>query len=145
MSAAPSLRHAEGEAQIRACFPVMRELRPALADADTFVAQIARQYAAGYRLLAAWHGHVPVALAGYRVQENLLHGRYAYLDDLVATEPARRQGLGARLLDAVMAEARTADCRKLVLGTGLANALAHRFYYRQGLLATGLSFAMPLG
>lgn len=145
MSAAPSLRHAEGEAQIRACFPVMRELRPALADADTFVAQIARQYAAGYRLLVAWHGDSPVALAGYRVQENLLYGRHAYLDDLIAIESVRRHGLGARLLDAVMAETRMAGCGRLVLGTALANALAHRFYYRQGLLATGLSFAMPLG
>jgi hypothetical protein len=42
-------------------------------------------------------------------------------------------------------EGRALGCGKLVLDTGLANALGHRFYYRAGLLATALRFTMPLG
>lgn len=144
MSGAPTLRHADDDAAVRACFPVMRELRPALAGADEFAARVARQRRAGYRLLAAWRGEVPVALAGYRVQENLLHGRHLYVDDPVAAASERSRGFGARLLDALADEGRAEGCGRLVLGTGLANTLAHRFYYRQGLFAVGLGFSRSL-
>ena len=139
-----SLRHAETEAETAACFPVMAELRPKLADAQEFAERVARQRTAGYRLLAAWRGGVPVALAGYRVEENLVHGRFIYVDDLVTAAGERGRGLGARLLDAVIAEGRRLGCARLVLDTALDNVLGHRFYYRQGLLARALRFSRDL-
>ena len=138
------LRHADGASDIAACFPVMVQLRPHLADADELVARVARQHAAGYRILAAWRGDTPFALAGYRPEENLIHGRFLYVDDLVAAESARREGWGARLLDAVAAEGRAMGCTLLVLDTAIDNVLAHRFYYRQGLLARALRFSRPI-
>ena len=57
---------------------------------------------------------------------------------------ARRNGIGARLLDAVAAIGRDADCAHLVLDTALDNVLGHRFYYRQGMLARALRFSRPL-
>src|SRR5262249_9205372 len=128
-------RHAETAAEVAACFPVMAQLRPHLADADELVARIARQCEDGYRLLAAWAAGVPVGLAGYRLAENLIHGRFVYVDDLVTTEPQRGTGIGARLLDAVAEYGREQGCARLVLDTALDNVLAHRFYYRQRLLA----------
>jgi len=83
VSVSPVLRHAESDAEIAACFAAMRELRPHLADAAEFVGRVRRQQADGYRLLAAWRGQTAVGLAGYRVTENLIHGRFAYVDDLV--------------------------------------------------------------
>ncbi len=80
-----------------ACFPVMLSLRPHLTGPDELVERVTRQNReAGYRLLAGWRDGVPVALAGYRVEENLIHGRFVYVDDLVSAESARREGLGAR-------------------------------------------------
>lgn len=73
----------------------MAQLRPQLASAAELVARVARQRAAGYRLLAAWRDGVPIALAGYRAEENLTHGRFLYLDGLVTTEGERRSGIGA--------------------------------------------------
>jgi GNAT superfamily N-acetyltransferase len=108
------------------------------------VAQLARQAESGYQLLAAWLGDKVMGLAGYRIQENLLYGRFVYVDDLVVHHKARSQRLGERLLDAVRDEARPVGCTHLLLDTGLANALAQRFYFRQGLLATGLHFGQPL-
>lgn len=35
------------------------------------------------RLLAGWQSQQVLGLAGYRIQENLLYGRFLYLDDLV--------------------------------------------------------------
>lgn len=139
-----TLRHAETEAEAAACFPVMVELRPKLADAQEFAERVARQRAAGYRLLAAWRDGVPVALAGYRVEENLVHGRFIYVDDLVTAAGERSQGLGGRLLDAVIAEGRRLYCARLVLDTALGNVLGHRFYYRQGLLARALRFSCEI-
>ena len=138
------LRHADTDAEVAAAFGVMALLRPHLADADELVARVGRQRDAGYRLLAAWRDGMPIALAGYRIEENLIHGRFVYVDDLVTAEGDRRSGIGARLLDAVAAEGRRAGCARLVLDTGLDNVLAHRFYYRQGLLARALRFSREI-
>lgn len=127
-----------------ACFSVMRELRPHLASKETFAEQVQRQMRQGYRLLAAWQDAQVVALAGYRLQENLLHGRFIYVDDLVATTNARGHGLGEQLIEALRQEAQRLDCAQLVLDTALANALAQRFYFRQGMLATGLHFRQAI-
>jgi ribosomal protein S18 acetylase RimI-like enzyme len=135
-----TLRHAESDREVAACFPVMAVLRPHLGSAEELVARVAHQRAAGYRILAVWRGDAPLALAGYRVEENLIHGRFVYVDDLVTQESERRRGLGARLLAAVAAEGRREGCARLVLDTALDNVLAHRFYYRQGLLARALRF-----
>ena len=138
------LHYAESAAEITACFPVMSLLRSQLANAEEFVARVARQHTAGYRILAAWQQGAPIGLAGYRVEENLIHGRFVYIDDLVTAEGERRQGIGARLLDAVAAEGRRLGCGRLVLDTALDNVLGHRFYYRQGLLARALRFSRDI-
>jgi len=139
-----AFRHAETAAELTACFPVMLELRPHLADAREFLPRVQRQAADGYRLLAAWRDGQPLGLAGYRVQENLIRGRFCYVDDLVVTASARGGQLGARLLDAVSVEARALGIGRLVLDTAIDNLLGQRFYFRYGMLPAGLRFAMPL-
>jgi len=139
------LRHLESEVEIAAAFPVMAQLRPLLSGADEFVVRVRRQQReAGYRLLAIWRNGSPVALAGYRVEENLIRGKFIYVDDLVTAQTERRFGLGARLLDEVAKIGAQVGCRGLVLDTALDNVLAHRFYYRQGLLARALRFSREL-
>lgn len=131
-------------AQWRACFPLMRILRPHLEDADEFVWRLQRQAEQGYRLLVARAGDEVMGLAGCRQQENLLHGRFFYVDDLVTREDLRGQGLGEHLLNEVRAQARRLGCVNLVLDTALGNARGQRFYYRQGLLALGMHFREAL-
>ena len=137
-----------GEAEIGACHDLMRQLRPHLTSVDEFIARWRRQSADGYRILALWDGQGPksgpCALAGYRITENLVHGKFLYVDDLVSDQAERSRGYGAQLLDKLKEEGRALGCNKLVLDTGLDNALAHRFYYRQGLLAQALRFNFPL-
>ena len=138
------LRDCTQEAEIAACFPLMRQLRPQLADAEELVARWRRQSADGYRVLAVWPDDRPVALAGWRLSENLIYGPFLYVDDLVTDEAARGQGHGARLLEHLRSMAREAGCVRLVLDTALDNVLGHRFYYRNGLLARGLRFGIPV-
>ena len=138
------MRHAETPADLRACYAVMAELRPHLEGEDDFLARLDRMRAGGYRLLALLRGAAPVALAGYRVQENLVYGRFLYVDDLVTAQDERGHGHGAQLLDALELHATQAGCARLVLDTGLGNALAQRFYFRQGLLTGALRFGKVL-
>lgn len=142
----PSLRiaHAESDAEIAACFPVMRELRTHLADAGELVARVRRQQREGYRLLALWDGDRAVACAGYRVTENLVRGAFLYVDDLVTASDARSRGLGAQLLAAVEAEARTQGLHHIVLDSNVQNSRAHRFYFREGFSIRSFRFARAL-
>src|SRR5215475_13201207 len=113
------LSHIDDAQDCGACFDVMRELRPHLPGAQAFAEQIRRQAAQGYRLLAAWRDGAVAALAGYRVQENLLYGRFLYVDDLVTAAGARGLGLGGQLIDALRMEARRQGCAHLVLDTAI--------------------------
>lgn len=138
------LSHIDDDQGYQACFDVMRELRPHLTDVATFAAQVRRQSGQGYRLMAAWRDGRVEGLAGYRIQENLIYGCFLYVDDLVTASGVRSRGVGAKLIDALRDEARGQGCANFVLDTGLANALAQRFYFRQGLLARGMHFGQPL-
>jgi GNAT superfamily N-acetyltransferase len=136
--------HLDTSDSLLPAFNVMRQLRPHLTDAGSFAAQIARQHAEGYRLLAAFEADRIVGLAGYRTLTNLLYGRFVYVDDLVVDDTLQSGGIGAQLLDAVRQIAREAGCAQFVLDTGLHMPLAQRFYFRNGLLARGMHFVEPL-
>jgi GNAT superfamily N-acetyltransferase len=141
---ATHLRRAVTDADIASCFVVLQQLRPHLAGAADLLARVRRQEAEGYQLLIASHGECIVGAAGYRIQENLIRGRFAYVDDLVVLKGKQRHGIGARLLDEVALRAKEAGCGWIVLDTGLDNALGQRFYFRWGLLATALHFGKGL-
>lgn len=143
-AAKPVIRHADTETTLGACFSLIQQLRPHLTDPDDFLCRVERMAGDHYRILAIWQGDQALALAGYRLQENLIYGRFLYVDDLITHESARRRRFGARLLEELTAIATQADCVRLVLDTGLANSLAHRFYCRQGLLTGALRFSKAL-
>lgn len=137
----PDIRPAQTPQEVAACFQVMQALRPHLTTPSELVERVQRQTGEGYRLLAAWSGGAVVGAAGYRMQENLIRGRFCYVDDLVVAEQHRRHGLGARLLDAVAVEALAAGIPRLTLDTALDNLLGQRFYFRYGMLPASVRFA----
>lgn len=137
-------RHAETDAEVAACFPLMRLSRPHLTSPEEPRARFRRQAQVGYRIIAAWRDREAVGVAGYRPCENLIRGPFCYVDDLVVREDLRRSGLGARLLKAVGTEATARGPPHLVLDTGLDNLLGQRFYFRFGMLPAALRFAMRL-
>lgn len=134
----------EDEVLARTCFPLMHQLRPHLSSADEFVERWQRQARSGYRLAAQFLDDEPVALTGFRIHENLVHGRHLYVDDLVADGAARSRGYGGRLFKYLIEAAKAEGCAKLLLDTPVANAGAHRFYYRQGLLITAFRFGLQV-
>lgn len=144
MSRDIEIRHVEQLAGIGECHAVMMELRPNLPDKDSFIRQVERQRQQGYRLSTAWSGSRIVGVIGHRLQENFLHGRHVFVDDLVVREEARGDGVGALLLSAARAYARQQRCGYFVLETGLHKVLAQRFYFRQGMLPHAIGFVEAL-
>lgn len=138
------IRTAASEAEIRACYPAMHELRPHLAE-DDFVAQVQRQMQRhGYVLVYIALKEQVVAAAGFRVAEFLAWGKTFYLDDLVTLSAARQQGYGGKLLDWLLAKARELGCQQFHLDSGVQRHDAHRLYLNKKLQITSHHFAKVL-
>jgi GNAT superfamily N-acetyltransferase len=134
------LHEAESPENVQSCFTLMKLLRPHLQEPEELVARWRRQQREQYHLLVVREDHKAPALAGYRYQENLLHGLHLYVDDLVTSDDARGEGYGSLLLTRLKSEARERGLSRLVLDAAIGNTLGHRFYFRNGFLAQGLHF-----
>lgn len=128
--------------EILACFPVLRQLRPAL-DQGTFVADVRRMQDQGYLLASLRDGDI-AAVAGYRYFEMFAFGPTLYVDDLVTDDRRRSSGYGERLLTWLKEEAIRNGCRYLTLDSGTKRLRAHEFYRRHGMHDVALHFAIPV-
>lgn len=129
-------------------FRAMQALRTHLRDRQEFVRRVDEvQRPAGYRLVGAFEdGTDALAIAGFRIGENLAWGRFLYVDDLSTLPEARRRGYARGLLDWLLEEGRRQGCDQLHLdsGVGLARAEAHRLYLNAGLVIASHHFACDL-
>jgi GNAT superfamily N-acetyltransferase len=130
---------AESDAEVLACFPVMRHLRD-LESAPQFLSRFREQQRSGYRLAFVRDGGEPRAVAGFRIGENLAWGRHLYVDDLVTLPAARSNGYGAALLTWLAELAQSEGAEELHLDSGIARTDAHRFYEREGLEISSYHF-----
>lgn len=129
--------------EIAACYPVMRELRPHISR-ESFVECIRDQQSQGYKLAYIEVDGAPVAVAGFRIGQNLAWGSFLYVDDLVALASHRSRGYGAHLLAWLNEQAVKEGCDQLHLDSGMHRKDAHRFYEREGLQAASLHFVRKL-
>jgi len=134
-----TIRVATTDTEITACYRVMRELRPHIAE-EQFLPRVRGQERAGYRLAYIQESTGVVAVAGFRVGENLAWGRFLYVDDLVVLPGHRSKGYGARLLSWLKERAAMEGCEQLHLDSGIQRKEAHRFYEREGMTMASLHF-----
>lgn len=137
------IRALASDAELRAAWPLVSQLRPQL-DEDRFVAQIQRQLAGGSFRATALYDGAPRAFAGWRVHECLAYGRHLYVDDLVTDASARSRGYGKALLDWLKAEGQRLGCVRLQLDSGTHRKDAHAFYLREGLRIEAFHFGIAL-
>lgn len=137
------IRLAETPEEIARCFTVMFELRPHL-EPVSFVEQVRRQQAEGYRLAFLEDGSAVQSCAGYRISENLSSGRFMYVDDLVTASSARSSGFGGELFDWLVAQARAEGCAQFQLDSGVQRFGAHRFYLMKRMDITAHHFGLKL-
>jgi GNAT superfamily N-acetyltransferase len=137
---------AETDDDVRACHPVMVELRPHLAAVDEFVAQVKRQRAeSGYRLVMLRDPDAGVvAVAGIRIAEWLPSGRCLEIEDLVTRDGERSRGHGGVLFDWIVEHARREGCAELKLVSHVSRFAAHKFYLNKGMVILAHFFSMPL-
>jgi GNAT superfamily N-acetyltransferase len=132
---------AQSAAAIAACFPVLVQLRPQL-QTDHFVAQVQHLMQQGLQLVSLSVQGQVVSVAGFRIYENLFHGRFMYVDDLITADAARSQGYGKQLFAWLVAHARDNACTSLELDSGVQRFAAHRFYLREGMEIRGHHFSL---
>lgn len=134
---------AQTDAEISACYPVMAQLRPHLTR-EEFIARVRRQQGSGFQLAACRTDGVVVAVAGFRILDNLAWSRFLYVDDLVTDEARRSQGHGEALFDWLVARARADGCDQFHLDSGVQRFGAHRFYLARRMDITSHHFALKL-
>lgn len=111
---------------------------------EEFLLRVRRQQADGFQLAALTTEDAVVAVAGFRVLENLAWGRFLYVDDLVTDEARRSHGHGEALFAWLVAHARAEGCDQLHLDSGVQRFGAHRFYLARRMDITCHHFAMKL-
>jgi GNAT superfamily N-acetyltransferase len=134
---------AETDAEIEACYPVMRELRPHLV-ADTFVATVRGLQKDGYMLAFGLEAGRIVVVAGFRIKKTLFCARFLYVDDLVTASTERSKGHGRIMLEWLESRAREDGCAELRLDSGMHRKDAHRFYEHNGVAIDGYHFRVVL-
>ncbi len=121
-------------------YAVIKELRPHMSEAE-FSSLVKLAVAAdGYRLVGRESGGDLLAVMGYRILHDLVHGSHMYIDDLVTIQAARSEGHGAELLRYAEAEARRLGLSNMRLCTGVENEAGKRFYEREGWEARAVAY-----
>lgn len=138
-----TIRIAQSDEEIARCFPVMRQLRPRLAD-DEFINTVRRQQRGGYHLVYLENDGRICCVAGMRVLDNLAGGRILYVDDLVTDADARSQGHGKTLFAWLVERAKEERCRSLELDSGVQRFDAHRFYLENRMFISSHHFRLEL-
>ena len=104
-------------------------------DASRAFAELLRDPA--HVLLVAEEDGLVVGYANVNVRVQLHHERpVGTLDELCVAESARSRGLGAALVDAVVAEAAARGAEAVEVATNVRRERARRFYERCGFEAT---------
>ncbi len=137
------IQEAATDAEISETFPVMRQLRPHLEEAE-YLEVVRRLQRSGYRLAFAAEDGVVQCVAGFRIVEFLAYGKFLYVDDLVTAEDARSEGHGKQMLDWLAGVARKEGCKSLQLESGVQRHEAHRFYFREGMKISSYRSSMAL-
>lgn len=68
-----------------------------------------------------------------------LGGPVAILEDMVVLPKFRGMGIGSKLLERCIAQARLKGCRRITLLTDHSNDGAHRFYQKHGFIRSSMA------
>lgn len=126
------------------CYPIMKELRKDLSLEDFLYLYEKAHNSDGYEIVGIEDNGRILAVMGYRILYDFVHGKHLYIDDLVSTESQRSRGLGSKLLNFAEELAEKLSCRGLRLCTGVENELGKRFYERNGWNPRALAYKKKL-
>ena len=126
-------------AEIPGIFPLVHLHNPKLTK-RLFTARLKDMLPFGYRAVAAFDGTRMAAISGFWVHSRFWCGRHLDIDNFVVHPDDRGANLGATLVAWLEKRALAEHCDLMVLDAYADNFLAHRFYHREGFVATGHHF-----
>ena len=127
-----NIKIAKTDAEITKCYDTMSQLRPQVKK-DDFLPRVKRQGKDGYKLAFVEDKDRAVSVAGFRINETLVCGKFMYVDDLVTDEKERSKGYGDKLIDWLMEYAKENQCTQFHLDSNVERFSAHHFYFRKKL------------
>jgi len=126
------IRIAKTDEEIIRCYDTMSQLRPHIKRGD-FLPTVRRQEKGGYKLAFVEDKDRAVSVAGFRINETLVCGKFMYVDDLVTDEKERSKGYGDKLIDWLIEYAKKNQCKQFHLDSNVDRFSAHHFYFRKRL------------
>lgn len=109
-------------------FPLLRELRTNLSFENFQDIYHNAHKTNDYTLVGLEDEGQLVALMGYRILHDFVHGKHLYIDDLVSSSHLRSKGYGTTLLLEAERLAQLHGCSNLRLCTGIENESGKKFY-----------------
>ena len=132
--------------ELESGYAVLKELRTNLTFTDFISLYKVAHQSDGYTMVAVFENERIVAVMGYRILHDFVHGKHLYVDDLVVLRSHQSKGIGARLLAHAEELAEKQECKGLRLCTGKENERGIQFYEREGWNPRAIAFkkAFPL-
>jgi ribosomal protein S18 acetylase RimI-like enzyme len=122
----------KSESELEQAFSLMKELRPHITLQNFLDIYHQSNKTTGYEIAALKQDGQIVAIMGYRILYDYVHGKHCYIDDLVSSEQQRSKGFGAELLKFAEQFAKENQCTGLRLCTGTENERGKKFYEKNG-------------
>ncbi len=122
-----NIREIESIEEAKKHFPIIQEVRTHL-DIETYLETLVAAREQGYKMLGLFEDNHCLAIMGYRMIVDFVHGKHLYIDDLVVTSKRRGQGLGPVLLSHAEELAKEQNCLQVRLCTGIDSQRAKNFY-----------------
>jgi len=139
------IKFTENGSEIKECFGVIKELRPALKDEEDFLGKMKNLLKIpNYKIAFLKEDKQVKSVATIRVSDNLAWGKYLYIDDFVTLSTERSKGYGDRLFNWIVNYAKTFSCDQLHLDSGVQRFDAHRFYLKNSMNITSHHFGIKL-
>lgn len=131
-------------AEVKNIFPLVNMHNPHLTKA-AFTARLKEMLPYGYHAVAAFDGTKIVGISGFWLRARFWCGRQLDIDNFFVHPDYRGAGLGKKLTAWLEARALREKCDLIVLDAYADSFLAHRFYHREGFVATGTHFTKVPG
>src|SRR3989344_8309883 len=80
----------------------------------------------------------------YLLKNDLHEQPFGFLEDVFVEEAFRGRGIGSKLVEAVIAEAKSQGCYKLICTAGQSKPAIHAFYEKFGFNKWGSEFRMDM-
>lgn len=134
---------AESDTDIERCFPVIVQFRE-LSSKKDLLKKVKQQQRLGYKIAFLEDKGEVKAVAGFRIVESLMHGKFLYLDDLITDEKERGKGYGDLMFNWVVKHAKSLSCQALHLDCRVHRFDTHRFYMKHYMKITAHHFTLDL-